>query len=101
MRIALVSQAYPPETGDGGISSQTYLKAHGLASLGHDVIVVSHSWDEHNHEKKDHSVHVIRIPGIDHRLSLNTEPIRWLHYSMEVARALSGVHQQKPLDNVS
>src|SRR5438093_665826 len=37
MRIGLVSQEYPPETAHGGIGTQTYLKAHGLAALGHAV----------------------------------------------------------------
>ena len=34
MRIALVSQEYPPDTAHGGIASQTHRKAHGLARAG-------------------------------------------------------------------
>ena len=45
LRIALVSQEYPPETAKGGIGSQTFLKAHGLAALGHEVHVISRSAD--------------------------------------------------------
>jgi hypothetical protein len=40
MRICLVSQEYPPETAKGGLGTQTYLKAHGLALLGHEVHVI-------------------------------------------------------------
>lgn len=41
MRICLVSSQYPPETATGGIGTQTWNKAHGLARLGHDVEVLS------------------------------------------------------------
>jgi len=62
MRIALVSQEYPPETAHGGVGTQTYLRAHGLASLGHKVFVISHSVNEQRQEYTDNSVQVIRIP---------------------------------------
>src|SRR5207249_10781755 len=35
MRICIVSQEYPPETGGGGIGTQSYLKAQGLSARGH------------------------------------------------------------------
>lgn len=41
MRVCLISREYPPETGFGGIATFTQHLAHGLASLGHDVEVVS------------------------------------------------------------
>jgi glycogen synthase len=41
MRICLVAQEYPPVTAVGGIGSQTWNKAHGLAAQGHDVEVLS------------------------------------------------------------
>ena len=91
MRLALVSQEYPPETGYGGIGSQTYLKAHGLASMGHEVYTISHSTDQARHEYKDGIVNLIRIPGLDERLSIHTEPVRWLTYSVEVAGNGDGV----------
>ena len=52
MIIVLVSQEYPPETARGGIGSQTYVKAHGLAGFGHEVYVISRSTDDKRHEKK-------------------------------------------------
>lgn len=40
MRICLVSEQYPP-TGTGGIASYVHGLAHGLATAGHDVTVIS------------------------------------------------------------
>jgi glycogen synthase len=100
MRVALVSQEYPPETAHGGIGSQTYLKAHGLASVGHDVHVVSHSTDGRQREYVDGGVTVTRIPGGDQRLPIYTEPARWLTYSAEVAATVAQLHARAPLDIV-
>ncbi|HLD50100.1 MAG TPA: glycosyltransferase family 4 protein [bacterium] len=100
MRVCLVSQEYPPETAKGGIGTQTFLQAHGLAALGHQVIVLSHSVDEKFHESSDQGVKVIRIPGFDSRLPLATEPARWLTYSAQVAAALSALNAEKRLDLV-
>src|SRR2546428_6253388 len=102
MRICLVSQEYPPDTSSGGIGSQTYLKAHGLASRGHEVFVISASEADLGRECRDGPVRVIRIPGpgLHHRMSLNTEPVRWLTYSAEVAAAVSKLHSEGPFDLV-
>ena len=98
MRFALVSQQYPPETADGGIGTQTHAKAHGLAGLGHDVVVISHSLDDRRREQRDGAVRVIRIPGFDERMRMNTTEAWWLAYSLEVAAAITQLHQQSPID---
>ena len=100
MRIALVSQEYPPETAHGGVGTQTYLRAHGLASLGHKVFVISHSVDEQRQEYADNSVQVIRIPGLDPCLPIYTESVRWLTYSTAVAAEVAQQHARTPLDLV-
>ncbi|UCH26411.1 MAG: glycosyltransferase family 4 protein, partial [Trueperaceae bacterium] len=100
MRIALVSQEYPPETAHGGIASQTYLKAHGLASLGHEVQVISHSSDGSVQRSRDGGVQLIRVPGFDDELPIHTEPVRWLTYSSRVAGAVAELHAHSPLDLV-
>ncbi len=100
MRIALVSQEYPPETAHGGIGSQTHAKAHGLAALGHEVHVVSHSTDQGRREYRDGAVFVTRIPGADGRIPIHTDPVRWLTYSVEVAAAVAALHARSPLDVV-
>ncbi|MCA1839409.1 MAG: glycosyltransferase family 4 protein [Actinomycetota bacterium] len=41
MKILLVSQEYPPETGWGGIGTYTWMLGHGLAGIGHEVHVLS------------------------------------------------------------
>ena len=99
MRIALVSQAYPPETASGGISSQTYFKAHGLAELGHEVHVISHLGKiRQRPQYRDGLVNVRRIEGFDSLLCDQTEPVQWLTYSSAVAAELARLQQELPID---
>ncbi len=100
MRIALVSQEYPPETAHGGIGTQNHAKAHGLATRGHQMHVISHSTDEQRQEYSDGPVHVTRIPGFDKHLPLATEEARWITYSTQVAAAVATLHALHPLDLV-
>ncbi len=100
MRLALVTQSYPPDTAGGGIGTQTALKARGLASLGHEVHVLAHSSDGQAHEDREGSVTVHRLPGPDGLLAVHTEPVRWLAYSVKVAGALEQLHLRQPLDVV-
>jgi glycosyltransferase involved in cell wall biosynthesis len=100
MRIALVSQEYPPETAKGGLGTQTYAKAHGLARRGHEVYVISRSTDGHTHEYWDHSVHVTRIPGFENAVPLYTDVADWITYSAQVSAAVSARHAVSPLDIV-
>jgi glycosyltransferase involved in cell wall biosynthesis len=100
MRIALVSQEYPPETAKGGIGSQTYLKAHGLAALGHEVEVISRTLQAQRTESLDQEVRVTRVPGLSTRMAVHTEVADWLGYSVEVAAAIAAVHARAPLDLV-
>jgi len=88
MKICLVSQEYPPETGGGGIGTQTYLKAQGLSARGHDVHVVSSSWDRTPREYQDGGALIHRVaepkvsgPGFE-------SSSYWLAYSAAVAEAL-------------
>jgi glycosyltransferase involved in cell wall biosynthesis len=100
MRIVFVSQEYPPETGFGGIGSQTYSKAHAMASFGHDVYVISHSRDDDRHEYDQDNVRVIRIPGVDGELAIATEAARWVSYSTKVAAEIARLHADVRLDLV-
>ncbi len=100
MRIALVSQEYPPETAHGGIATQTHAKAHGLAALGHEVYVVSHSVNGLRHAHRTGEVEVIRIPGFDTQMPVNTEPVRWITYSALVAAEIASLHRRVGLDVV-
>jgi glycosyltransferase involved in cell wall biosynthesis len=98
MRIALVSQEFPPETGSGGIGTQAYQKAHWLADRGHEVHVISHSVDGNRHEYGQGKVHVIRIPGHDEILPIAADEVRWLTYSTCVAAELAKLHTVVDLD---
>lgn len=100
MRICLVSQEYPPETAKGGLGSQTFLKAHGLAALGHEIHVLSRSPDGRPGERRDGAVRLWRVPGFEARLPLHTEVADWVTYSAEVAAALAALHARAPLDLV-
>ena len=98
MRIALISQEYPPETAKGGIGSQAYMKAHGLASRGHQVQVISRSLTGKRAVIEDGPVRVLRVPGPEHRSPVHTEVADWLGYSGEVAAALAELHRVTPFD---
>src|SRR5262249_33272735 len=100
MRLVLVSQEYPPETARGGIGTQTHAKAHGLARLGHEVLVISHAPDELHREYDDGPVKVIRVTGYDRRAPMHTLETWWLAHSMSVAATLAAVHEQAPIDLV-
>jgi glycosyltransferase involved in cell wall biosynthesis len=100
MRLAIVSQEYPPETAYGGIGTQNHAKAHGLAALGHDVHVIAHSTDDQTHEYEDGPVDVTRIPGVDRDFPLVTEEARWITYSTQVAAAVAALNARCPLDLV-
>lgn len=98
MKIALVSQEYPPETARGGIGSQTYMKAQGLSSLGHEVYVISRSIHAKRYELREDRICVIRIPGMEGSLPDMTEPIQWLTYSACVAVEIAALNARTPLD---
>jgi glycosyltransferase involved in cell wall biosynthesis len=100
MRIAMVSQEYPPETAHGGIATQTFTKAHGLAALGHEVYVIAHSIDTRRHEYRTDAVEVIRIPGYDTHMQVNTDAARWITYSALVAAELGKLHRRVRVDVV-
>jgi glycosyltransferase involved in cell wall biosynthesis len=100
MRIALVSQEYPPETAKGGIGTQTHTKAHGLAALGHEVVVISRAPDGRATDQRDGAVRVIRVAGFEKHVPVYTEIADWITYSALVAAAVARVHAETPLDLV-
>lgn len=98
MKIALVSQEYPPETSRGGIGSQAYTKANGMVKRGHRVYVISRSSNDVRSEHKINGVHVIRIPGLDRQLPEMTEPVQTISHSTLVAIELYNLHKKVDLN---
>ena len=98
MKICLVSQEYPPQTGGGGIGTQTWLKAQGLSARGHEVHVVSASWDKEARTYLDNKavVHRIAEPELGKiGFELCTY---WMAYSMAVARKLDELSRDIKFD---
>lgn len=98
MNVALVTQEYPPETGHGGIGSQTYAKAKGLSALGHQIFVISRSIDGRRHERTDGGITVVRIPGWEARIPDMTEPLQWVTNSLVMAEEIEALQQRVALD---
>ena len=99
MRIALVSQEYPPAA-HGGIGAQTQIKARGLVSRGHAVHVIAHSMSGQREQYSENGIHIVRVPAYDDRMPIRDEPVRWLTYSVRVAEELAHLDVSHPLDIV-
>jgi glycosyltransferase involved in cell wall biosynthesis len=99
MRVLLVSREYPPETAKGGIGTQTYAKAQGLARLGHEVHVISQSTDGARREYRDAGVFVTRIAGT-RGTPLYTVAAEWITYSAMVAAEVARLAERAPPDVV-
>jgi len=98
MKICIVSQEYPPETGGGGIGTQSYLKAHGLVARGHAVHVLSASWDQTEREYNDGAVAVHRIAEPTLCIPGYEPSTYWLAYSSAVACKLHRLHDSIAFD---
>lgn len=98
MKIALVSQEYFPETARGGIGTQTFMKAMGLASLGHEIFIISRSITDKRAEHKDGNIHEICVPGMENIIPEMTDIVQWLTNSTVVAAEIEALHQRVGLD---
>ena len=100
MRICLVSLEYPPETGWGGVGTQTLVKARGLAARGHDVHVLACSADDRaamRTEVQDGvSVHRLHPPG--HDFPVYGKPLWLVGYTVAVAAALHELMERHRFD---
>lgn len=97
MKICLVSQEYPPETGGGGIATQTYVKAHGLSARGHEVHVVSVSYNNPR-TYEDGGAVVHRMPAPKNLMPVYEESSHWLIYSAAVAGFLTELTKKHKFD---
>ena len=97
LRVCIVSQEFPPETGRGGIATQSALKARGLAARGHDITVLSVT----HGEARTYDYHGATV----HRMSFPPLPVpsfdvssHWLTYSYGVAGWLNALEGETPFD---
>jgi len=98
MKLCLVSQEYPPETGGGGIGTKTYIEAQGMTLRGHEVHVIAASTDAESRETMDGRVHVHRI-GLPQMAVPGYETTTfWLTYSHAVAKAIMDLHGKHRFD---
>jgi len=88
MKLCLVSQEYPPETGGGGIGTQTYLKAHGLAARGHEVHVISSTYTGADHTVQDGQVIVHRVQNPAAETHFSELSVQWVGYSWAIAKKI-------------
>jgi len=91
VNIGLISREYPPETATGGVGTQTFIKAHGLVALGHEVVVISKSPDGKRSVRQDGAVRLVRIQSAD--MPVYTDVAEWVGHSCGVAEEI--VRQQK------
>jgi glycosyltransferase involved in cell wall biosynthesis len=101
LSICFVSQEYPEETGWGGIGTYTYEMAHGLARLGHKVVVLSRALEQEQHYTEHDGVEVYRVlPS----LSVDATPVIWRlnrwweGYRLAVAKKLKELVREKGID---
>ena len=98
MRICLVSQEYPPETGGGGIGTQTSLKAKGLSARGHEVCVVAGSWDHESRIYREGLVTIHRVAQPRLRVPGYQESTYWLAYSQLLGEKLHELTSEAAFD---
>ena len=105
LRICLVSEEYPPESGWGGIATYTHVLALGLAGLGHRVHVVARGWETRTDEGPV-TVHRLRIGEPSWRRGRRWVPLRFpetrgvLLWSWAVRQAIRRIEASEGLDVV-
>lgn len=105
LRVCLVSEEFPPETGWGGIGTYAYNLAHGLAALGHRVHVVARTWEkDHVDERHGFVLHRLCLPEpswrkgtwwIHTHLAETREVLLW---SGRVRRRVAAIAEAEGLD---
>lgn len=100
MRICLISLEYPPETGWGGVGTQTWVKARGLARLGHEVHVLACSADDRPELRSEThggiTVHRLHPPGYE--FPVYGKPLWLVGYTLAVAGALHDLMERQRFD---
>src|SRR5262245_3956204 len=100
MRICLVSQEFPPDTARGGIGTQTWNKARGLAAAGHTVEVVAAAGKPCSAPtvSQDYGFKVHRLPTPGSAFEVHGEASYWLGYAWTVFGYLRNLIAAEPFD---
>ena len=106
MRICLVSEEYPPETGHGGIGTQTWNKAQALTELGHSVEVLSRAGigsPARTCQESGITVHRMAPPGENPAcpLPIYDQSVYSLGYSWSVLHSLYRLTQKNQFDLIN
>jgi glycosyltransferase involved in cell wall biosynthesis len=100
MKICLVSQEYPPETAWGGVGTQTWVKARGLARLGHEVHVLSRAANQEAGLRSEMAdgvtVHRMQPPGFE--FPIFGKPLYMLGYAWHVLGTLYQLMEKHRFD---
>jgi glycosyltransferase involved in cell wall biosynthesis len=100
MKICLISQEYPPETAWGGVGTQTWVKARGLARLGHEVHVLSRAANQEPGLRSESidgvTVHRMQPPGFE--FPIYGKPLYLLGYTWHVLGTLSKLMEEHRFD---
>jgi glycosyltransferase involved in cell wall biosynthesis len=100
MKICLVSQEYPPETAWGGVGTQTWVKARGLARLGHEVHVLSRAANQEPGLRSESIdgviVHRMQPPGFE--FPIYGKPLYMLGYTWHVLGTLYKLMEEYKFD---
>jgi glycogen(starch) synthase len=99
MKVCLVSEEYPPDSG-GGIATQTSLKAQGLAALGHEVHVITTGRADELVTALDRGVVVHRLPDPDTAVPGYETSTYLLAHSFAVAERLTALDAANYFDVV-
>jgi glycosyltransferase involved in cell wall biosynthesis len=100
VRVCLVSQEYPPESGKGGIGTQTLTKARLLKERGHDVHVLSSTVKPgpalQTGDEDGVTVHRLQPPTVN--VAVFERAPYWLGYSWLVFTHLRELEQRLTFD---
>jgi hypothetical protein len=102
LSICLVSREFPPETDWGGIGRYTYLLAKGLVKRGHQVHVITQTFqdEEYDYMEEGIQVHRIKHPEIFKARKPFEELARRLEYSWRVYRKIMELIDKYNIDIV-
>jgi glycosyltransferase involved in cell wall biosynthesis len=100
MKICIVSQEFPAETGHGGIGVYAHNLSRALKRCGHDVAVISATYDNREKWEDVDGVRVLRLPLSAPKIITQRTVNDLITYSKKVRGAVMGLFGGKGPDIV-